>query len=332
MIRGLELRRGTKGPVLVLDDGRQLTLDSDEESIVACVSHAHMDHLSGMSSGVALMTEETRLIFSARGARYRNHMPLQLGGSVRLLGGDVTFSARSSGHMLGSAVFSVDLDGLRLTYTGDMNTYPSVLHDPAEVVSGTDVLVIESTYGSPVYRFAEREQVYASIVGWIRRVLEEGKVPAFEVYAAGKAQEVIALVNTSLEVPVVVSRAVGRVAEVYRRTYPWLDFVVEGTREAGEVVRGGGFVYVSNRRAPTAWRSEWAVATGWALTRTFPGYDAAFPLSSHADFHGLLEYVRSTEPKLVVTVYGHSATFARFLNRTGVKAISLDEKPLIRMI
>lgn len=278
------------------------------------------------------MTEETRLIFSARGARYRNHMPLRLGGSVRLLGGDVTVSARSSGHMLGSAAFSVDVDGLRLTYTGDMNTVPSVLHDPAEVVGGTDVLVIESTYGSPVYRFSERERVYAEIVGWIRRVLDEGMVPAFDVYAAGKAQEVIALVNRSLDVPVVVSGSVGRVAEVYRGTYPWMDFVVEGTREASEVVRGGGFVYVSGRRVPTPWRARWAVATGWALTRSFPGYDAAFPLSSHADFYGLLEYVRSTEPKLVVTVYGHSATFARFLNRMGVRAVSLDEKPVVRLI
>ncbi len=328
----MELRRGTKGPVLVLDKGVSLTLDSDEESPIACVSHAHMDHLSGRNSSVALMTEETRLIFSARGARYANYMPLRFGGSVEALGGSVRIAARPSGHMLGSAVFSVDVDGLRLTYTGDMNTFPSVLHDPAEVVEGTEVLVIESTYGSPVYRFAEREEIYSMIVRWIREVIGEGSVPAFNVYAAGKAQELIALVNQTLGVPVVVSRNVGRVAEVYRRTYPWMEFVVEGTREAAEVVREGEFVYVAERRTNLPLRTRWAVATGWALMRRFPGYDAAFPLSSHADFYGLLEYVKATDPKLVVTVYGHSSTFARFLNRVGFRAVSLDEKPVTRLV
>ncbi|MDT7860065.1 MAG: MBL fold metallo-hydrolase [Candidatus Calditenuis sp.] len=328
----MELRRGVKGTVLVLDDGRSLTLDSDEESPVACVSHAHMDHLSGRSSSVALMTEETKLIFSVRGARYVNYRPLRFGESVAALGGSLRISARSSGHMLGSAAFSIDVDGLRLTYTGDMNTSPSVLHDPAEVVEGTDVLVIESTYGSPVYKFAEREEVYSEIVRWVREVMGEGSVPAFNVYAAGKAQELIALFNQTLDVPVVVSRNVGRVAEVYRRTYPWMEFLVEGTMDAAEVIRGGGFVYVADRRTVLPLRTRWAVATGWALTRRFLGYDAAFPLSSHADFYGLLEYVKATGPRLVVTVYGHSATFARFLNRMGYRSVSLDEKPVTRLI
>jgi putative mRNA 3-end processing factor len=190
----LELRRGVKGTVLVLDDGRSLTLDSDEESPVACVSHAHMDHLSGRSSSVALMTEETKLIFSVRGARYVNYRPLRFGESVGALDGSLRIAARSSGHMLGSAAFSIDVDGLRLTYTGDMNTSPSVLHDPAEVVEGTDVLVIESTYGSPVYKFAEREEVYSEIVRWVREVMGEGSVPAFNVYAA-----VTALINAIAE-------------------------------------------------------------------------------------------------------------------------------------
>ncbi len=328
----MELRRGTKGPVLVLDDGKSLTLDSDEKSPVACVSHAHMDHLSGRSSSVALMTEETELIFSARGEKYTNYMPLRIGDSVGTLGGSVRISARSSGHMLGSAAFSIDVDGLRLTYTGDMNTVPSVLHDPAEVVEGTDVLVIESTYGSPVYKFAEREEVYSEIVKWVKETMSDGAVPAFDVYAAGKAQELIALFNQTLNVPVVVSRKVGRVAEVYRGRYPWLEFLVEGTRDATEAVRPAGFVYVAERRAALPVRTRWAVATGWALTRDFPGYDAAFPLSSHADFYGLLEYVKSTGPRLVATVYGHSATFARFLNRMGFRSLSLDEKPVTRLI
>ncbi|MEN3047954.1 MAG: MBL fold metallo-hydrolase [Candidatus Caldarchaeales archaeon] len=326
----MEIARRGSGAVLTLDDGRTVALDSDEPMAFACVSHAHMDHLSGRGSRSAVMTEETRLIFSARGIRVRNHLRLDFGRSANLIGTRV--SVQPSGHMLGSAVFELDLDGMRLLYTGDLNTQASILHDPAWSTEA-DVLVIESTYGSPVYRFEERELVYARVVRWMRETLRDGRVPAFSVYAAGKAQELIALVNQSLSVPVVVSRNVGSVASVYRRAYPWLEYVVEGTEEASEVLKEGEFVYVSERvRALGGLRASWAVATGWALARSFEGFDAAFPLSSHADFAGLVGYVESVSPRVVVTMYGSSSAFASHLRRHGYRAFSLDERQNVRLL
>lgn len=326
----MEIARRGNGAVLTLDDGRTVALDSDEPMAFACVSHAHMDHLSGRGSRSAVMTEETRLIFGARGVRVRNHVRLDFGRSADL--GGVKVSVQPSGHMLGSAVFELDLDGRKLLYTGDLNTQASILHDPAWSTEA-DVLVIESTYGSPVYRFEERELVYAKVVRWIKETLRDGRVPAFSVYAAGKAQEVIALVNQSMRVPVLVSRDVGSVASVYKRAYPWMEFVVEGTEEASEVLRDGELVYVSERvKSLGGLRASWSVATGWALTRSFAGFDASFALSSHADFAGLVDYVESVSPRVVVTMYGSSSVFASHLRRLGYRAFSLDERQNVRLL
>ncbi|MCS7094657.1 MAG: MBL fold metallo-hydrolase [Thaumarchaeota archaeon] len=327
----MEIMSNGRGAILTLDDSRSIALDSDDPNALACVSHAHMDHLSGFGSRSAITTEETKLILSARGFRLRNHMRLGFGESTDL-GSGLKVSVHPSGHMLGSAVFEVEVDGMKVLYTGDLNTEPSILHDPAWSTDA-EVLVIESTYGSPVYRFKERDLVYSEIVRWIREVLRDGRIPAFNVYAAGKAQEIIALVNQSIKVPVLVSRRVGSVASVYKRTYPWLDYVVEGSRSASEVLRDGCLVYVSDRVSQfEGLRLSWAVATGWALTRSFGEFDAAFPLSSHADFAGLIDYVNSVSPRVVVTMYGHSSVFASHLRRLGRRAFSLDEIRNVRML
>jgi putative mRNA 3-end processing factor len=48
--------------------------------------------------------------------------------------------------------------------------------------------------------------------------------------------------------------------------------------------------------------------------------DAAFPLSDHADYDELLEYVRMTGAKTVWTHHGFVDEFARDLRRLGYQA------------
>ncbi len=54
---------------------------------------------------------------------------------------------RQAGHILGSATVELQLDGMRLVYSGDLGRYDRpILPDP-EPVPSADVLVLESTYG-----------------------------------------------------------------------------------------------------------------------------------------------------------------------------------------
>ena len=65
-----------------------------------------------------------------------------------------------------------------------------------------------------------------------------------------------------------------------------------------------------------------AVCSGWAVNRSFQfsmrrayGVDAVFPLSSHADFNQLLDYVRAVEPSQVYTTFGNPISLAKHIKR-----------------
>ena len=65
-----------------------------------------------------------------------------------------------------------------------------------------------------------------------------------------------------------------------------------------------------------------AVATGWP----YKGYfDKIFHLSNHADYNDLIEYVKLSDPKLVLTDHGFCEEFARKLNRLGYNAKPLKQ-------
>jgi putative mRNA 3-end processing factor len=68
----------------------------------------------------------------------------------------------------------------------------------------------------------------------------------------------------------------------------------------------------------------WAIATGWALRYRFGFYDAAFPLSSHADFRGLISHVEACMPRKVYTMHGYSKRLAKELERRGFLATPLE--------
>ena len=53
------------------------------------------------------------------------------------------------------------------------------------------------------------------------------------------------------------------------------------------------------------------------------GVDAAFPLSDHADFNELIEFVRQVRPRRVFTTHGFAADFAATLRDLGFDAEAL---------
>jgi len=68
------------------------------------------------------------------------------------------------------------------------------------------------------------------------------------------------------------------------------------------------------------------VLTGWAIdesARYRYGCDAAFPVSDHAGYNDLLEFVEKVNPKRVFTVHGFAAELAATLRQRGIEAWAL---------
>ena len=130
------------------------------------------------------------------------------------------------------------------------------------------------------------------------------------------------------DVPVVQHSAVAKMSNACREAGCSLSKPIEfeGEVPAGRVllcppnaIRGKDYQGLPNLR--TAILSGWALDPG-AIYRY--GVDAAFPLSDHADFPGLLEAVKRVSPKRILTIHGYTREFAAELRRQHFDAWSID--------
>ena len=98
-----------------------------------------------------------------------------------------------AGHILGSAIVVLDIEEngrrFRLTFTGDLGRrHLPILRDP-EIVSGTNVLITESTYGSRLHESPhEAKQALRRVINETYRQGGKVIIPSF---AVGRTQELV---------------------------------------------------------------------------------------------------------------------------------------------
>jgi len=280
------------------------------------ISHAHGDHVAGFESKAEnFSTIETKEVYTSRGMRTTNFKPLRCGERVVL--SDLEITAHDAGHMLGSAQYEIQTPETSVLYTGDINCREALTTSKAEIVP-CDILIIEATYGLPFYVFPERDDVYREVVEWALNQVQNGKTPVFQVYSAGKAQEVIRLLNTFTKVPVVTNSAITKVNDVYTRYGVSMDFIDLDAEEGKELIKKHECAYVipTSQSYPIDEGFSRAFVTGWALKfKPRLNGNTAFPLSAHADFIQLVNYVEEAKPKKVYTVHGYKEEFADFIRR-----------------
>jgi Cft2 family RNA processing exonuclease len=289
---------------------------------VVCVSHAHSDHARAHKTRT-LMTPETSSITG---------IPAELveyGKSVEHDEYEITpFPA---GHVFGSAQFRV-CDGSTMVYTGDFKLQDSLLFKGAQPIHCDD-LVIESTFGLPDYSFPEREQVYADIASWVKDNHSQGRTVLLGGYAVGKAQELTRLVNEYCSLTPLVHPAIKQVNDACVRGGLKLGQYFEFNSPEGREISRDAFVAlippsmvslaaVEAMQLQSRREVAFAVATGWAGVFS---KIKAFPLSDHADYKQLVEYVKQAAPKRVYTVHGFASEFARQLKREGFDARPLEK-------
>ena len=310
-----------RGGLIVKTSETELWLDSaGSKRDLTLISHAHSDHVP-RNLGRVVTTPETASIlkifrdgFDWIGLRFGEYIGFS----------DARISAEPSGHVLGSSQFLIDSGDERLVYTGDLNVYDSIVLKGAKPIQA-DKLIIEATYGSPNYIFPRREEIYARIIDWIVRTIRSGEIPAFKVYALGKAQEIMKLVNTYLKIPVITSWTVSKIAEKYVDHGIRLSYLPIYSDDGVEAFSQGECVYIASKRRnpPSKKRIRWAVATGWALRYRYGGFDEAFPLSGHSDYPGLIRYVEESRPKEIYVIHGFVKSFVKQLRRRGFNALEL---------
>lgn len=223
----------------------------------------------------------------------------------------VRLTALPAGHCLGSAMLHVaDEEGQTLLYTGDFKLRPSLTAAPADPPRA-DLLVMETTFGSPTYRLPPREQVVEQLLTLIHEAFSRGRTPVIHAYALGKSQEVTAIL-TRAGVPVLQHPAIYELSRVYQQcgaelSAPGADVGAYGGRPLA------GYAVVTLPRSMPGFRMAGLgdvtsiAVTGWAMnpkTRFRLKVDHALPLSDHADFDELVELVRRVQPQRIATTHG----------------------------
>lgn len=324
-----------RGAVLL---GSNVACDAfDEMRPLRVVTHAHADHMIGLDQSLrrcskTLMTKATRdLIEALKGPLYlRRGLVETLDYGESTTYGDDKITVYPADHILGAAQVLVDCaDGSRVGYTGDFRMGETPILD-------TDVLVMEATYGNPTCKRPFEGIVRDRLVSVVEEGLKQGTVYVFGYH--GKLQEVMQILHDAeMEVPFAAPDKVCEVSSVCKRH--GMDFgdllncEEEETKELLESNSPCVAFYHMMSRSKINSEGLRVMVSGWQFSsavRQIANREYLVALSDHSDFDGLIEYVRQSRPKIVVTDNyreSHAETLAKEIRkRLGIEAMALPRK------
>jgi Cft2 family RNA processing exonuclease len=226
-----------------------------------------------------------------------------------------------AGHILGAAQLLIEFKGERTVYTGDIKLQEPLCGQATQPVA-CDRLIIESTFGLPIYRFLSREEARDRILFFARESFEEGSIPVFLGYPLGRGQE-IANVLCEAGIPTALHGAIARYLGVYEKA----GFQFPGALPYDNRATPGRALLVPPefRRQIEASGRKYRVAyvSGWAAldnARARSGAEELIPYSDHAGFDELLELIRQSGARQVDVIHGYTEPFARILRSQGLEA------------
>jgi len=294
------------GAVLLGDSVACDAFDGDRP--LRIVTHAHADHLGGLRKSIkccekVLMTSATRDL--AEKLDYTLHLrgaPIEtLEYGEPLAYGNEKITLLKADHILGAAqVLVEDAGGIRVAYSGDFR------------IDGTppvqcDVLVVEATYGSPSCRRKFNVDVRELFVSMVERRLRGGAVYVFGYH--GKLQEAMQLLrDADVAVPFVMPDRVHEIAAVCKTHGMRLGEICLSTGSEGRELLDGNLpcvaFYHMNARGAVGLRNSRICLSGWefqSACKQIGEREYLVALSDHSDFDGLIEYVKRTKAKQVIT-------------------------------
>ena len=185
-----------------------------------------------------------------------------------------------------------------------------------------DRLIIESTFGLPIYKLLDRESAVTSIVRFGTECLAENLSPVFIGYALGRGQEIVHVLCEA-GIPTAVHGAIAKFIPVYEesgyRFRCWEPYNARATAGKALVVvpSHGAALETSGKNIRVAYVSGWAALDN---ARTRSGAEELIPYSDHADFDELLSLVAHSHAKHIDVVHGYTEPFAHILRTRGFSA------------
>jgi putative mRNA 3-end processing factor len=293
----------------------------------AVVTHAHGDH-ARRGSHKYLAAEPGRHVLWARLGNEAVIKTLPYGETLTLNG--VKLSFHPAGHVLGSAQVRVEYQGEVWVVSGDYKIEADPTCTPFEVIP-CHTFITEATFGLPIYRWPDPAEVFAQIHDWWRGNQSAGKASLLFAYSLGKAQRLLAGLDTSIG-PVYVHGAIAQVNERYRQS----GVALPTAAYVGDLPKNTNWsqalILAPTSAQATPWLKRFGplstgFASGWMRVRgqrRRRSIDRGFVLSDHVDWPGLMHTVQATGAERVLVTHGYIAPVVRWLREHGREAYGLE--------
>ena len=300
-----------------------LHLDSKARQVFGFISHAHTDHTARHHK--ILCTAPTAAFLKIRLKNPRVQI-LDYEESIELTAARITLYP--AGHILGSAQILIENEKGRLLYTGDFRTLPAQTVEPFKQVS-CDILIMESTFGQPHYRFPPREEILDILVQIVTEKLNAGIIPVILVYPLGKGQEILYHMSR-YNFPLAVDHRILRLARIYEKFG-----IAFGAYEKFKRSEIGSKVLL----LPASERFQNYIQnmpnryliymSGWGMdpsARFRLKVDEVLPFSDHADYNELIRFALNSKAREIYCTHGFEQ-FVSDLRSNGLNAHALIKPP-----
>ncbi len=193
------------------------------------VTHAHLDHVGRIPKlvkngfrGIIYSTPETRdlaeLVLNDavkildEEARREGVLPLYSTEDVAgvfplwqtvpyhenlVVNDDFSVYFKDAGHILGSAMIEITVDGKKILFSGDLGNSPSPLLKDTEAIGEIDYLAIESTYGNRNHEPKEERSLKLEKI--INDTLNRGGTLVIPAFSIDRTQTLIFEINNMME-------------------------------------------------------------------------------------------------------------------------------------
>lgn len=303
-------------------------LDPIQKVSKAIISHGHGDHIKAGCKNYLCTTSALPVIQYRLANPNANFQGVPYGQSIYING--VNFSFHPAGHIIGSAQIRVEYQGEVWVYTGDFKIENDGLSEEFTPVP-CHHLIMESTFGLPLFRWKNQESIYAEINEWWAENKKNGITSVISAYALGKAQRLIHGLDTSIGL-VVCHASIQQTHQIIRNQGIILPHTYSFNKQTQKDLIKGALVIAPPPVCEGSWINKFAPfeiasVSGWMALekRRINGiHKKSFVLSDHADWDALNQAVEYSGAENIYTTHGYVDQFARHLSGKGYNAKVLE--------
>ena len=139
---------------------------------------------------------------------------------------NVRFRFHKSGHILGSALVELEVEGHRFVFSGDLGQREPLILDGPTTLPEADYIIMEATYGDKLHD--NSVSPYQALEEVVKHTFEKGGNLVIPSFAVERAQEIILILNNLMDeksipaLPIYLDSPMGAgITEIFQRHRDW---------------------------------------------------------------------------------------------------------------